>query len=113
MRVPPACRICRLCDVEAETRSIRQSATELVAARTLHAFRFPGKTFAVREPRAASDPRSVLGGGLLGVPVQERLDEPVDVAIEDPVRIASLMAGAKILDHAIGLEDIRANLVAP
>jgi hypothetical protein len=49
-------------------------------------------------------------GDVLG---EGRLQEVVKVTVQDAGRIALLDAGAQVLDHLIGLEDVGADLVAP
>ena len=44
---------------------------------------------------------------------QEDLHEVVEVAVEDALCIGSLVAGAKILDHLVGMQDVAADLRAP
>ena len=45
-----------------------------------------------------------------GPPTQLRLDEPVDVTVEHPLRVADLLVGPMVLDHLIGREHVRADL---
>src|SRR5690348_1672652 len=48
----------------------------------------------------------------LGRSVQVGASEAVEIAIEDPVRIAHLEVGAMVLDHRVGMQDIGPNLRA-
>ncbi len=41
------------------------------------------------------------------------MDEGVNVAIHDGLEVGAFGAGAKVLDHLIGLEDVAADLIAP
>src|SRR5712672_871319 len=41
------------------------------------------------------------------------IDERIEIAVHDRLHIAGFNAGAEIFHHAIGLEDIAANLVSP
>src|SRR5512140_635781 len=42
-----------------------------------------------------------------------RLDEFVEVAVEDAVGVARLHARAQVLDHPVGVENVGADLVPP
>jgi hypothetical protein len=42
----------------------------------------------------------------------ERLDELVEVAVERGLHVAGLLAGAEVLHHLVGLQDIAADLAA-
>jgi len=44
---------------------------------------------------------------------EHRLDELVEVAVEHPVYVPDLQFGPRVLDEAIGLEDVGPDLVAP
>src|SRR3990172_2953195 len=44
---------------------------------------------------------------------QVRLDEPVEVPVHHRGDVAHFLAGAVVLDHLVGLEDVRADLAAP
>src|SRR5688500_17771086 len=46
-------------------------------------------------------------------PPDTRFDEAVDVAVEDSLRIADLVLGAKVFHHLVRLDYIRPHLVAP
>src|SRR5208282_1511954 len=43
---------------------------------------------------------------------EEGADEGVDIAVEDAIDVAGFHAGAQVLDHAVGLQDVRADLAA-
>src|ERR671910_2567897 len=51
-----------------------------------------------------------LSGGL---GEQIRVDEPVDVAVEDALGVPDLVAGPVVLDLLVGLEHVAANVGAP
>ena len=50
---------------------------------------------------------------LLPAPADAGVDEAVDIAVEHGVGAADLVAGAQVLDHLVGVEDVGAHLVAP
>src|SRR5438128_9817384 len=54
------------------------------------------------------NPRSFLAGQQ-----QISLNEFIDVAVENAIRVADFQPGAVILDHAVGMEHIRADLTPP
>src|SRR6478735_12361904 len=56
---------------------------------------------------------SVLLAVLADLPADPRLDETVDVAVEDSARVARLVLGAEVLDHLVRVEDVGAHLVTP
>jgi len=60
--------------------------------------------------------RVAAGSGLdlsLLAPPDPGLDELVELAVEDRARVARLLLSAQILDHLVGVQDVRAHLVAP
>src|SRR5215472_6416128 len=70
-----------------------------------------------RRPLAESGSR-VPGAGprvrVLGAqPADLRLDEVVDLAVENPARIAGLQAGPDILDVLVGMQDVVTDLRPP
>src|SRR5262249_43388888 len=46
-------------------------------------------------------------------PAQVRVDEVVEIAVQDRLDVALLHLGTQVLDHLIGLHHVRADLVAP
>src|SRR5690606_27153986 len=54
----------------------------------------------------------VSGRGGAGGLLQVFLDEGVDLAVEDGVGVADLLAGAVVLHQAVGMEDVGADLAA-
>src|SRR5215207_5604753 len=53
---------------------------------------------------------TVLGGGPT---LQEGVDKGVEVAVEDPVHVRRLFAGAVVLDELVRVEDVRPDLGPP
>src|SRR5947209_906421 len=60
----------------------------------------------------ASD-QSLLLVADLRLVAQERLDEVVDLAVEDGPYLRGLLVGARVLDQSVRLHDVVADLVAP
>src|SRR3954471_24337306 len=50
---------------------------------------------------------------LLLAPADARVDEAVEVAVEDGARVADLVLRAQVLHHLVRGEHVRADLVAP
>src|SRR5688500_1593685 len=64
---------------------------------------------------AAMLPRLSAGGDrfLLPPPADARLDERVDVAVQNGGRVARFLLGPQVLDHLVRVQDVGAHLVAP
>src|SRR3954470_6772238 len=61
---------------------------------------------------AGASRRSVYGSALLTAPLQVRLDERVDVAVEHGLDVAGLEARALVLHELVRLQRVGADLVA-
>src|ERR671911_398060 len=55
-------------------------------------------------------PRRTNGALYSGAALEVGVDKNVDVAVEDAFHVAGLHAGAQVLNHLIGVEDVRADL---
>src|SRR5690349_7717633 len=64
----------------------------------------------VRAPQMPAK-KSLVGVLLLPTPPDSRLDERVDVAVEDRVRVAGLVLGAQILHHLVRVQHVGAHLI--
>src|SRR5690606_33823171 len=100
-RVPPPRNEPRTPTVHRHRRAAPNSAerTGVVAAAT-----FP-VPFSRKRPR-----RSVL---LVGVLQEIRLDEGVEIAVQNGLDIAGLVLGPEVLHQLIGLQDVAPDLVSP
>src|SRR5437870_2485069 len=59
-------------------------------------------------------PNSYLGPrSAAAAPADARFDEVVDLAVEDGLRVADLVAGPQVLHHLVRVQDIAAHLVSP
>src|SRR5450759_2390036 len=65
----------------------------------------------VRRVAGVAASRLVALGAAL--PADPGLDETVDVTVEHGAGVADLVLGAQVLDHLVGVQDVRAHLVAP
>src|SRR5699024_2191982 len=61
--------------------------------------------------RLTAPPRLLLA--VAHAPADTRLDEIVDVAVEDRRRIVDLVLGAQVLDHLVRVQHVGAHLIAP
>src|SRR5699024_11461897 len=58
--------------------------------------------------------RLLLGAGLLLLaPADTGVDEVLDLPVEHGSSVALLVLGTQVLDHLVGLQHVRAHLVAP
>src|ERR671911_2553481 len=55
-------------------------------------------------------PRRTNGALYSGAALEVGVDKNVDVAVEDAFHVAGLHAGAQVLNHLVGVEDVRADL---
>src|SRR5512136_2093858 len=65
-------------------------------------------------PRISGVPADLRRGGALlaggAAPVEERLDQTVEIAVEDGLHVPGLEPGALVLHQLVGLERVRADL---
>src|SRR3954466_14139781 len=71
----------------------------------------PG-TAATAAPPGARE-KLTRSSGLAPSPPEVALHELVEIAVEHRVDVARLDLGAQVLDHLVGLHDVRADLTAP
>src|SRR5262245_33887650 len=74
--------------------------------------RGPRTPFSAVFGHVATGSGGVRGLALAPLPPQVGLHELVEVAVEDAVHVAGLVLVAEVLDHLVGLHDIRADLAA-
>src|SRR5665647_320006 len=109
-RIMRAVRLCRLGDRTPRHAGRPNSAGTGAAGAPSRVRRVAGFTGTGRSPGVAPSSLVALGAAL---PADPGLDETVDVAVEHAAGVAHLVLGAQVLDHLVGVQDVRAHLVAP
>src|SRR5690349_5436667 len=102
----PSCR-----SMAAGYAATSASRSSTVAAHALGAA--PAQSHRTRRRPSLLNVFDVIGLGAESLLRQRRLHEVVEITIEHRARVRGRNAGAQILDHLIGLQDVRADLVPP